>query len=337
MELVRWLVTPVVLVAVVTGLGGCTPGSSDRPSSSGNSESASAFASTTSAPLRRTFLDALEERLQASVAQEAPAGGQRAKVAAFLKKAKRIRDGHLGMDFGLEDVEYTSSKDAAAQFFDNRFGCFRSVCMIAIATTDDNWAHAAGLAIPINFAIAVEYLPLGHGAVAIKALQTEVGHASYPPIVLYPDGKVALLRKTPPQPLESGSTLVDAHRNNGGFADDTGLRHGLFAADTAAGQVFAVSGAPGGDLWENVPGRRGAVLSVDGYHRNVGAGVWRFHESTDDTRTVAAGRRAAAAGRKAAVAVRRRLPRRGRSGTPDGDRDGGPAPGRPAAAAGVVA
>src|SRR4051794_38401518 len=157
--------------------------------------------------------------------------------------------------------------------------------MDAIATTHDNWAHAAGLAIPSNFATTVEYLPLGHGAVAIKALQTEVGQTSYPPIVLYPDGKVALLRKTPPQPLESGSTLLDAYRNNGGFADDTGLRHGLFAADTAAGEVFAVSGAPGGFLWENVPGRRGAVLTVDGFHRNVGAGVWRFHESTDDTRS----------------------------------------------------
>src|SRR4051794_40474236 len=155
--------------------------------------------------------------------------------------------------------------------------------MDAIATTHDNWAHAAGLAIPSNFATTVEYLPLGHGAVAIKGEKQEVGHTSYPPIVLYPDGKVALLHKTPPQPLESGSTLVDAYRN-GDFGDQVGLLRGLFAADTA-GVVFAVSGAPGGFLWDNVPGRHGAVLSVDGYHRNVAAGVWRFHESTDDTRT----------------------------------------------------
>src|SRR3954452_11532792 len=104
MELVRWLVTPVVLVAVVMGLGGCPRDASDRPGPSGKSESASALASATSAPVRRTFLDPLEKRLQASVAQEARAGAQRAKVAAFLRNAKRIRDGHLGTAFGLLDV-----------------------------------------------------------------------------------------------------------------------------------------------------------------------------------------------------------------------------------------
>jgi len=281
MELVRWLVTPVVLVAVVTGLGGCTPDSSDRPSPSGKSESA--LGSATSARLRRTVLAPLEVRLQAAVAQEARAGAQRAKVAAFLKKAKRVREGHIGTDFGLEDVQYTSPTDAAAQFHGCTGTIARRVCTTAIATTHDNWAHAAGLAIPNNFATTVEYLPLGHGAVAIKAEEQEVGYTSYPPIVLYPDGKVALLHKTPPQTLETGSTLVDAYRN-GDFGDHTGTRRGLFAADAAAGEVFAVSGAPGGFLWENVPGRHGAVLTVDGYHRNVGAGVWRFHESTDDTR-----------------------------------------------------
>src|SRR3954452_18671675 len=117
--------------------------------------------------------------------------------------------------------------------------------MDAIATTHDNWAHAAGLAILSNLATTVEYLPLGHGAVAIKAVEEEVGHTSYPPIVLYPDGKVALLQKTPPQPLESGSTLVDAYRN-GDFADHTGLRRGLFAADAAAGEVFASRAGPAG-------------------------------------------------------------------------------------------
>ena len=37
MELVRWLVTPVVLAAVVTGIGGCTPDSSDRGPGTGPS------------------------------------------------------------------------------------------------------------------------------------------------------------------------------------------------------------------------------------------------------------------------------------------------------------
>lgn len=286
---VRWLVTPVVLAAVLTGLGGCTPDSSDGSSASERSESASALPSATSvpssppSPLRRTFLAPLEERLQAAVAQEARAGAQRAKIAAFLKKAKRVRGGHVGTEFTLEEVQYTSPTDAAASF---RYCGTRMplVCTNAIATTHDNWAHAAGLAIPDNLADIVEYLPLGHGAVAIKAVEQLVGHTSYPPIVLHPDGRVALLNKTPPQPLETGSTLVNAYQN-GDFANDVGLLRGLFAADTAAGEAFAVSGAPGGYLWDNVPGRHGAVLTVAGYRKNVGAGVWRFHESTDDTHT----------------------------------------------------
>src|SRR5205085_2226549 len=106
----------------------------------------------------RTSLAPLEERLQAGVAQEARAGDQRAKVAAFLKQAKRVRGGHIGTELTLEDVQYTSPTDAAAQFYGCKGTIVQPVCTTAIATTRDNWAHAAGLAIPSNFAGTVEYL-----------------------------------------------------------------------------------------------------------------------------------------------------------------------------------
>ncbi len=301
MRPVPWLVTPVVLAAAAAGLNGCTTNQQGASTSSTSSTasgtrsgnvavpSASPMAPlpppSPSAPAAQAsdMTAPLKEALQAALVQEARARAERAKVAAFLKKAERVRGGHIGPTFNLEDVQYTSPTDAAADFYNCRTR-MRRVCTTAIATSHDNWAHAAALAIPDNLADIVEYLPLGHGAVAIKAVEQDVGHTSYPPIVLSPNGKVAPLHKAPSRPLKPGSTLVDAYAN-GDFGQDTGLRRGLFAADTAAGEVFAVSGAPGGLLWENVPGRHGAVLSVDGYHRNVGPGVWRFHESVDNTRT----------------------------------------------------
>lgn len=56
---------------------------------------------------------------------------------------------------------------------------------------------------------------------------------------------------------------------------------GLWAADVDAGEIFPVAGSPSGDVWQEVPGRSGAVLSVAGYKKNVGDGVWRFETSPD--------------------------------------------------------
>lgn len=291
MRQVRWWVTPVVLAAVVAGLNGCTANHQDTTSGSRSKSAAVASASSTtpqppassSSPgaLAGNLPEPLQEALQAAVDQDARTRVALAKVARFMKKAKRVRGGHVGPTFSLEDVQYTSRTDAAAEFWNCRTH-LRRVCTTVVETTDDNWSHAAGLAIPDRLADTVEFMPLGNGAVAITATEQLVGNTAYPAMVLDPDGKVALLDTTSSRPLESGDTLVNAYWN-GDVSDYVGLDNGLAAADTAAGEVFTVAGAPDGMPWEDVPGRPGAVLAVAGYYRKAGAGVYRFHESTDGT------------------------------------------------------
>lgn len=84
-----------------------------------------------------------------------------------------------------------------------------------------------------------------------------------------------------PQALNDGSDLLI---DNGDFSSEVGMETGVWALDVDAADTFALTGWPEGSIWDHVPGREGAVLSVSGYHRNIGDGVWRFAESTDNGR-----------------------------------------------------
>jgi hypothetical protein len=185
-------------------------------------------------------------------------------------------------------VQYTSPTDAVAEFegpkSDDR----------VIATTDDNWAHASGLLISWDLADLVDYLPLGRGAVAIKA-KSQFGGMSSPPFVLYPSGEVKPLRVTEPRALDADSELLKIDLFD--FLYAIGAEEesdGLWAADVEAAEVFPLAGSPSGHvwkllpggsppdhLWQHVPGRDGALVSVSGYQRDVDDGVWRFETSTD--------------------------------------------------------
>jgi hypothetical protein len=110
---------------------------------------------------------------------------------------------------------------------------------------------------------------------------------------------VKLLQVAEPRPLDAGSDLFDIDGLFLYAIHGVGTRGslrldpldqvrgvGTWAADIDAGEIFPVSGAPNGDrLWEHVPGRDGEVVSVSGYRRKVGDGVWRFAESTDSGHT----------------------------------------------------
>ena len=148
-----------------------------------------------------------------------------------------------------------------------------------IATTDDNWTHATGLAISWDLADLVDYLPLGRGAVAIKA-EDQSPRRSYPPFVLYPDGEVKPLLVTEPRTPDADSELLEI--NNLGFFYSIGEDdpNGQWAADVDAGEIFPIVGSPPGDLREHVPGRGGAILTLPGYG-SAGDGLWRFNTSTD--------------------------------------------------------
>jgi len=256
---VLWFVTPVALAALVAGC------SSDeaRPRSSPSS-SASASSSPNSSQ---------------SAAEKAIVRAKTAKVAAFVDHAEPVDRGGVRPEFTLEDVQYISPTDAVATF-DNCGRSFRSVCTTVVATTHDNWTHAAGLYIPDTLADLVFYMPLGRGAVAIKG--TEQGVRSYPPFVLYPDGRWKPLQIGKPRLPDAGSDLIDVCFN-GDFSYEVGLGDGAWAADVDAGEVFAIPGSPGGCLWQGVRGRGGAVVSVD--LNAVDAGAWRFAESSDNGRS----------------------------------------------------
>ena len=259
---VRW---PVMLVALAALAAGCT---SDEHRS--RSEQRQPGAPTEAPP---------------SAANEPISTAKLAKLAAFLDEAKPIH--HVGAKFELRDVQYTSPTDAAAAFEGPKSRDR------VIATTDDNWAHASGLSISWDLADLVDYLPLGRGAVAIKA-RSQFGGRSSPPFVLYPSGDVKPLRVTEPRALDADSELLKIDLF--AFLYEIGAEEesdGQWAADVEAAEIFPLAGSPSGHagspsggsppdhLWQHVPGRDGALVSVAGYQRNVGDGVWRFETSTD--------------------------------------------------------
>jgi hypothetical protein len=261
-----WLVAPVALAALMAGCSSdkARPRTGPSPSASPSSSS----------------------KASESAAEKAIARVKAAKVAAFVDQAKPIDRGGVRPGFSLDEVQYTSPHDAAASF-GNCGKTYKRVCTTVIATTHDNWVHATGLYIPDTLADLVDYMPLGRGAVAIKAVDQERGK-SYPPFVLYPNGKWKPLRIVEPRASDAGSDLIDIYYN-GDFSDELGLdagpQDGTWAADVDAGEAFALPGSPGGFLWEHVPGRGGAVLSVSGNQNKNGESVWQFAESTDNART----------------------------------------------------
>ena len=202
------------------------------------------------------------------------------RLAAFLDKARPV-EGVVGPQYELERVSYTSPTDAAARINDSR--PYPKGGATVIVTTDDNWAHAAGLSISDGLADFVEFLPLGGGAVAIKAVD-QVRGRSYPPFVLYADGDVAPLRVTQePRAVDDNTDLLPA---SSGFGFEIGLDAWMLGADVKAAEIFGLPPVPPQTdvhTFDHVPGREGPV-NITGY-LGIGDGIWRFSESTDNGRT----------------------------------------------------
>jgi hypothetical protein len=201
------------------------------------------------------------------------------KLAHLLGRVEHLD--RVPPGFELRDVDYTSRTDAVAFFVDVRGAVDRGTI---IATTEDNWRHAVRLRISYELADWVDYVPLGRGAVGIKA-RDQFPRRSYPPFVLYPDGDVKPLRVTEGRaPGTEDEVLgVGVHNVLHGLGSEDAL--GLWAADVEAGQVFPIEGASSGYVLEDLPGRDGTLMNVLEYRRGVDGGVWRYETSTDDGRS----------------------------------------------------
>ena len=219
-----------------------------------------------------------------SVVPDPVSESTRNKVARFVKKAEFIDQ--VGPGFQLRDVQYTSATDAVAWFDGLNSGD------TVISTTNDNWSHASQLLIPYDLAENVSYVPLGDGAVAIKA-GDQFSRRSAPPFVLYVTNEVRPLQVGEPRPLDADSDLLEIDSYGFFWAIDAPVRYlapddsmmlkNVWAADIEAGHIFPVTGPPPGDLQRSVLGREGAILSIDGY-RGIDE-IWRFRTSTDRGQT----------------------------------------------------
>ena len=201
----------------------------------------------------------------------------------FLRKAEFVD--RVGPGFQLRDVQYTSPTDAVA-WFDGWNP----------ATPSSRQPTTTGLTRPISssagLAESVSYVPLGRGAVAIKA-GDQYSRGSAPPFVLYASGEVKPLQIGEPRAPDADSDLLEIDNYNFFWAIDAPVRYlapddsmmlkNLWAADVEAGEIFPLTGPPPGDLQESIPGRDDAVLSIDGY-RGMDE-VWRFNTSTDRGQT----------------------------------------------------
>lgn len=137
--------------------------------------------------------------------------------------------------------------------------------------------------IPESVADLVDYIPLGHGAVAIKA-KSQLIPRSYPPFILFPNGRARLLDVAERQPLDAGSEILPSHLGGFFYAIGAGTPR-VWAVDLAAGEIHSVEGSPiGMDLWgswEHVAVREDEVVTTVGYRRRHDGGVWRTRESKD--------------------------------------------------------
>jgi hypothetical protein len=201
------------------------------------------------------------------------------RFAALLEKSTLLEQGVVRGRPSLYHVQYTSPTDAAAELFTCPPG-ESFYCDTVIVTTDDNWAHAAGIAINDKVADLVDYMPLGDGAVAIKPKSQFGPFESYPPFVLYPDGEVRLLEVADdPRPLGADSELLP---DNYGFGSAVGLRSHMLGANVETAELFGLPKLPPsitGITYKDVPGRTAALVNVSGYQRNGDHEVWRFSES----------------------------------------------------------
>jgi hypothetical protein len=257
-----WTVALVVLAAAVAG---CSEGATPP----GDESSGPALPTTASdRPMSQHRLD---------------------KLTGFLEKVELLD--RVGPEFELRDVDYTSPTDAVAEFLDHRPGV--DEWGRVIATTDDNWAHSARLYISYDLADLVDHVPLGRGAVAIKA-QDQFPRKSYPPFVLYPDGRLAPLQVVEPRALDEDDELLGVEvynlfaanlQSTPADATDAEEPQGLWGVDVGAAELFPLAGSPLGDVRQDVPGRDGSAMSVSGYRHGVGDGVWRYETSTDDGRS----------------------------------------------------
>ena len=186
----------------------------------------------------------------------------------------------MGPRFALRNVYYTSPTDAVADFV--RDGRGIKDWASAIATTDDNWDHVTTFVLPYHVANSSEYVPLTDGAVAIR-VGDEYSRRPIPRFVLYPGGKVRPLQPVPSRPLDAGSTLLDVEFWRLAGLTDKWNPGRLWAVDADEGELFPAEGSRYGELWQRVPGRDGAILSVEGFDRSTQ--TWRFDTSTDGGRS----------------------------------------------------
>lgn len=186
----------------------------------------------------------------------------------------------VGPRFELRDVYYTSPTDAVADFV--RQGRGIKDWASAIATTDDNWGHVTTFVLPDDVADGFEYVPLADGAVAIR-VGDEYSRRPIPPFMLFPGGKVRPLQKVPSRPLDAGSTLLDVEFWRLAGLTDNWNPGRLWAVDGDEAELFPVEGSRYGEVWQRVPGRGGAILSVKGFDRRTQ--TWRFDTSTDGGRS----------------------------------------------------
>lgn len=209
----------------------------------------------------------------------------RAQLAALLDQSQMLDDGSIDSGYSLEEVEYTSTTDAAASFWDCR-KLFKDNCTTAILTTRDNWAHASGIAIPETVADLVDFQPVGQGSVAIRA-EDQFKETSYPPFVLRPDATTELLRVA----KEARDATADSVALFGAIGDsewEPGFGRAPWAVDVDTAEAFPLRLSPPSccsSNWQTVAARPGAMVTHGQYERRVGDGVWRFAQSTDGAGT----------------------------------------------------
>ena len=256
---------PLVTVLLAALVAGCSDGEARSPKSSESSESSASATSAAPASPRPMSQHRLD------------------KLTHLLKRVEHLD--RIPPGFELRDVDYTSPTDAVAYFLDTRIKDRGTI----IATTDDNWAHSAR--VRLRYGLAVDHLPLGQGAVAIKA---QADGRGYPPFVLHPDGRVEPLLVGEPRVPDADDEVLGIGVYNlfRGLPVDPGDRirtdtedRGLWAVDVASTEVFPIPGSPLGDVRQRVAGRNGSVVSVVGYRNGGGDGVWRFETSTDTGRS----------------------------------------------------
>jgi hypothetical protein len=182
--------------------------------------------------------------------------------------------------FELREVHYSSARDAIAEFV--RTGGGIEDWATAVAITQDNWRHATTLVVPDSVANGFESVLIGDGAVVVK-VGDEYSPRPIPPFVLHPDRTVSPLQTLGPRTLDGNAHLIDAERYGFAFGIGRFRSTRLWAVDVDAAELFPIEGSRFGELWERVPGRDRAILSVQGYKRRTQ--IWSFDTSSNAGRT----------------------------------------------------